>query len=915
MKILTKLKDLKGQELLLIFLMFTAFISGKAQSFCGAIHYTSPEDIQALKASDIVQDRFGNIYDLSYFEQKLAKVQHYKSPINTGYFNLMFGDFPETIQNANHPNAGEDIRPIICQVFADLSEIIVQRSQTLACGDNIANQSVNILVGTDICGNDPNCDNASSPVAGTASPLFSFLDNFSFQDPCFPIAESLVWKKINAQEAFFPLGADGVLQINVDNISFNYQLDVDSPVASDKLDLYSIVLHEALHILGFASRIDENGEPINAQFSTTNYFSRFDQLIHITEDFVPNQQSQNVDRLMDGDCMKNCFALNQQVPSMSDLAASACGTAALDIVVGSSAIAPIYGTDNGTIGISNGMSHLREGCNGDTADFVMDPFISDGEDERTISIQELEILCQLGYQIHENSGLDCDGCYAIAQIDHTYSIGGEFEIEYLQSCCYEPLLAKSGESFVFNTDFLLCNDLSLETAQITDVYTLGLNWNNATLENIGTNNYEFYGTIPGNYRVYYTIKACDCYMSSSYFDIVLSDDLEDCDRTKCDNLVCIGDFESLEKTNDFYFQACKEDLFYMEGANQNTPDICESANNKYLDLVNIIGPEATLIELEYPILPGCTMEISVDLATRGDNDPGLLNMYGSYSKPCHPSEAFIKQDCNTDENILVENICDNDSYLPFCLLNDEEITNTFSGGLTLCPNSAVDFENYTWTVLNEFEEELHYIVLYNKTQPSVIWLDNLDIRSSCPPEVNIEVDDAEIEVGETVFMDVEVCLSDESYQGFNGADVEVMAIVPSGVEFANGGDFSNGTATILGMDENDCELIQLALQSNLVGVFEIEITVQIDDLCKEQTLQSELTVKEKTSVKELAWDEIPLDSDIYLVNVLGQAQKVEYLKQKEWYIQRYASELAPGIYFLQYRKNGTPLMNYKIMIQ
>lgn len=885
-----------------------------AQYFCGEIKHNSEANLSNDDLIGSAQDRFGNIYTQKYIQSLKPKQSTYKSPINTGYFDLSFNDFPETIEAIGHPNFGQDIRPVICQVFADITEIIQQRTQFLSCGDPVTTQTVNILIRTNVCGDDPNCDNATSQVAGTASPLFSFTDNFNLEDTCFPVTESLVWKKMNSEELLFPFGFDGLLNINVENIDFDYQLDTENPVSSEKLDLYSIVLHEVLHIMGFASRINDIGEPINAQLSTTNYFSRYDQFLHITDAFIPNGQSQNTERLMQGDCEANCFVLNENIQDFEDLTANHCGTAEYDIVFAETGIAPVYGTNNGELDIANGLSHLREDCNGSNADYVMDPFISKGDDERTISDEELNILCKLGYNINQENGIACDGCYAHAHLDHTSTIGGDLSVNYYQSCCYSPLLAKIEESFIFDTDFLLCNDFYQGEAEITEVYVLGVNWATASLEDLGDGMYEFIGVTPGPYRVYYTIKDCNCYLSTAYFEIVLSRDLEDCDNEKCDNLVCIGDFESIKKTNDFYYEACKEDLFFMEGANQNTPDICESANNKYLDLVNIIGAEATLIELDYPILPGCTMEITVDLATRGDNELGLLNMYGSFAKPCHPSEVFIKQQCNETQNILVDNICDNYSYQPYCILDDETISNTFSGGLTLCPDTAVDFENYSWSVKNDFGEDINYIVLYNKTQPSVIWLDNLDIRSECPPEVSYEVQDSEVEEGEIALMEIEVCFSDEAYPGFDNTDVQILVNLPPNVNFALGGDFVNGIAVISGLEQDECVTLQLAVQSDVQGSYNIEYIVQVQDLCKEIGLEAELLVKEKTAIIDFSWDEIPEHSTVYLVNILGQAQKLETLSSIRAYQEKYARNHVLGVYFLQVLNDGALIHSQKIIM-
>ena len=902
----------KNYLLLFIFLLLVPFISS-AQHFCGSISKAPSSDLTPSELKLSSQDRFGNIYTQSELALLKNRASPLKTPTNTGYFEVNFSSsFPETIDVSGHPNFGEDIRPVICQVFADLSEIILQREHVLSCGDVVPQQSVNILVRTDVCGSNPDCDAATTQIAGSASPLYSFSDQFKLNDPCFPVTESLIWKKINTEEVVFPLGFDGILNINVENTNFDYHLDYDNPVDTDKLDLYSVVLHEVLHIMGFASRIDLTGEPINSQFSTTNYYSRFDQFLHLTNAFIPDGGSQNIERLLDGDCGKNCFTLNSSVSDFDELVNTSCNSGDKDIVFGESGIAAIYGGNGNELDLVNGLSHLREDCEGTDANYVMDPFIQNGDDSRTISIEELNILCKLGYLINSAEELDCQDCFAYASTDQA-SGSAEQTIDYYQSCCYTPLLAKQYGTLIFDVDELLCNDLHSGGAEVTEVYWDTQFWGGATLENIADNVYQFTATTGTIHRVYYTIRDCNCYVSTAFFDIIVSDELPECTNTKCSNLICIGDFENISKTNDFYFEACKEDLFFMDNANQNTPDICEVGNNQFLSLVNIIGAEATLIPLDHPIQPGCTMEITMDIVSRAESPPGKLNIYGSYEKPCTPNEVFIKRECNSSSTIVVDNICTNKNYTPYCLLTNEIITNTGSGGLAICPSDALPFENRSWSIKNDFEEEIRYIVIYNDEQPSVMWLDNLDIRSVCPPEIIETVEDVEFEEGQSVLVDIEICFSDEAYEGFEPEFVEIYTQLPSGLSYAPGGDFTNGYISLSDLDVSECRSLQMAIQSTTPGEYLIELDATVIDLCLLHEFDINVTVKELVGTGEIELESLPENAELFLVNVLGERIPIPRALSTEELIAEQKSNQLPGIYFIV-AVEGNNNLGYKKVI-
>ena len=99
-----------------------------------------------------------------------------------------------------------------------------------------------------------------------------------------------------------------------------------------------------------------------------------------------------------------------------------------DVVIGSTGIAPIAG-GNGVAPLDQDelrqmTSHLNNDCNGQSGiSYVMESEINISNDYsplRVISQPELEILCELGYQISTNN-YSCNGCFSMAHYDRFFS--------------------------------------------------------------------------------------------------------------------------------------------------------------------------------------------------------------------------------------------------------------------------------------------------------------------------------------------------------------------------------------------------------------------------------------------------------------------------------------------------------------
>jgi hypothetical protein len=189
-------------------------------------------------SSDIYFDRFGNLYSRDEITTAYHTNAYQANCTNTGYFNLILeGNFTPQEEMT------------VCAVFNYLSTLITPQA---------ANPFINIHIAKGFTG---------SFVLGTGSPLWSTQE-------C-GISNSLVQEGLYGNAS--GVGTDhGFIRIN-SGIAW-HTLDMDNTclpdvVCPNRYDLYSVVLHEAFHVLGFASNITVNGMGQGVPW-TGNIYSR-----------------------------------------------------------------------------------------------------------------------------------------------------------------------------------------------------------------------------------------------------------------------------------------------------------------------------------------------------------------------------------------------------------------------------------------------------------------------------------------------------------------------------------------------------------------------------------------------------------------------------------------------------------------
>lgn len=216
-------------------------------------------------------DRFGNRYPI--------EALRVSPPIGNAPSDSCVAGFFVFYYTANSGFAGNsafavNARATVCQVGTALSGFI-----NPGFNPNLNNTRVRILV-------DDLANFSTSPnVLGVASGYYAFPLNPN--NPNGGIADNQVYKTITTQQDAYngiamPLMTNGgsgfyhgFMAYNFSNPAFVWNVLPGLQLAtSSQLDLYTVVLHELTHTLGFASLIASNG---NSAFgSLNNYYARYD---------------------------------------------------------------------------------------------------------------------------------------------------------------------------------------------------------------------------------------------------------------------------------------------------------------------------------------------------------------------------------------------------------------------------------------------------------------------------------------------------------------------------------------------------------------------------------------------------------------------------------------------------------------
>ncbi len=761
-------------SLFLVCFLACGLLHGQPIEFCGTI---GPFQAPTNNPDSIEYDRFGNTYLRSEYAGNPPGAYRTLDCI-AGYFELQV--------DAIIPM---DIEAVICQVFTNVSSLIIRRQPIDNCGDPVQIQPVIIDVQQQM---DPINPATGLPeedgILGAAASRYRFVKQRNCPNGSFAVQQSNIMRKLHGE----PLnsGLDGLLLVDIDPPD-PYYLGADPMgLSDDEFDLYSVIFHEVMHLLGFASIIDANGQP-NTNFAFN--YSPWDRLLHTTTEYDPNGGSQNVNPLLTSDCVHNCYELNQTtfptIQDFQDAVVSNCTDPNVDIMVGDMGLAPI---DGGSTSFPNNLSHLNEDC-GDP-DFVMQSSIDVGDERRSLTAAEVDILCALGYQT-----ATCDGCFMAISHNNLFN----FTAQTYGSCCDLHFSTCVNQSLLIPLDALLCNDFTNGMAlEITDVYPTSLNIP-YTVSIVG-DNIEFISSEQGfYYNIPYTVRGCDCELITREFGVYVGPCTINCDVSDpCQEIVCINGFEDYTLPGigglDVIFPG---DPFWINGPN-NSSDIryCDISDNTYVHIGEFFpdGTEGVALELENPIEPNCTLSLALDVASVSANTIGALVVKGSDQYPCGIVGSQIGAGCNNSD-------CGGTTQNYTCITTFEAIDN-FS------PNCPIpwDTRSITWT--NDQSYPIATLIFYPEPGTGGIYLDNITATLSCTPDIVVShnITPSTVCSGQELMVTHTICAP--VIRNANSTNVDYSIILPNNTTLVDGSLTGNAI-----LQEGDCEdiLITILIDSSV----------------------------------------------------------------------------------------------------
>lgn len=792
----------------LFFSLFMLTISAPVQTlaqeinFCGNYIRPNPPSLDENR-EQVYVDRFGNYYLLS--ELLLENAGATSVTCNSGIFNLSF--------SSGFTSEEEET---ICEVFGYLESVL---------GVSTTNYPITIFVQ-----NVP----LPGPTAGTGSPNW---------DASCGIANSTILEKLLGGGQDIPFGfLDGIIRIDADiTDDVWHTLSEDGGTGPDldegELDLYSVVLHEALHILGFASRIGADGMPrdiYNANgdlLFEMDAYSRWDKHIYSTlnNQYIVESDPNGIDCCnhqlfnsddffnmpdpIDGDCLNgivfNGSSVSPNVNNLADL----------------SQVDPLELDGE----VANKLSHIYEDCNNPlNEDYVMHPSISLGPDgvNRVISSTELEIFCDLEYNVNNS----CENeCVVIAQNDYI--------IRYAPSA-----------NVIFIADILendiLPSDFDLEFDFLIDLECGNLPPGSYTYNGGGATTISPSSPPPsGLYFFCYTLFSCDGEVCNEGI-VYLNHGLGQCDN-EC-NLFCAGNFEDFNpRVGGTYYKQLDLDPLVFNGSptSNNTPDIhFGEPENQFVHFARPYGViadfESLYFPLSNPLAPGCSAEVS--FRATSDLENSTIQFYASNDAPCpNPnlptcdplgfescSDYFLhcmtippNSDIDQPEGIEI-------GYTTFPLPPQTSLIFGSPNNIVPYPfdinigsityfTEEHDWNSYSFNWTNQTNEPINFItIIGSSTSPPAegsihYYIDDIEIISSCENQVSVIPSFPDpVCIGNTNTIEYLVC---HTGSGTASADV-ILSIdnLPTGIVFGTGGDFVDGEFLIESLVPNgSCETVTL----------------------------------------------------------------------------------------------------------
>lgn len=745
-----------------------------------------------------VTDRFGNVVPI-----ESLRIPDSNSPVypanecTAGIFKLFFTDQSST--GFNHPTLGAIRRDLACRVFTDLSELLLPANNPYTNSPNTSD-----LVYVDMSrylGGDPF-------VAGLASSIYaeqygSILLNPSANNG---ILDGEVWKTINggydsysAFSNYYPQGRyyHGFVNINFDQ-AFTWNYDYSIPTPGGEVDLYSVMLHEALHMLGFVSFISSNGSSVQP---FTNFYSRYD--LHL------NVNSGGLNPVLN--VLNSCNEVSYSNQSLT----SQCDTR----FVGQNN-EPVFAP--ATFIQYQSLSHFDEGCTPFTP-YVMSNGGVPGTTRRHPTQNDVTALCDIGYHVSNlfgEPGTGYDNYFdsytscgnRLAGVDDAF-IWGTYNLFIYTDCSTStPLLI---ENILLNDE-----DESSGNGIPVSFDCLTIIKGNGTITNQTSTDFEY--QTPTGFNGWSVLRYIPIAQNGSRgnftYIYILSVPCTDC-TSNC-NFVENGNFEQINNSSclplsNFVITASNSpDLF---GYNSTTNDWVvyppDGANNQWIDFctnnqvsvpqswnglpntrfVGLAGStdnvEGLTFKLCSPLSPGSSGTISFQAMMMNLNCNSSVNIYLSEFAPCLPSLSStdfsgINQCTGSSpafEYTLIQSVLPNNSYPDWQL---------YSLPYTYNPSNGTSHAHYIT------------ISLTPQIYPSVPYLFIDDVSLNCTPSINGVVTDPTAVCNGSIDITVTGCSQPYTFLWSTGAMTEDIF------------NLCDGTYTVTITDNFGCETNESFIVTN-----------------------------------------------------------------------------------------------------
>jgi hypothetical protein len=394
------------QSIVLFFLMCTTTLVAQTANF----------QYSAKGLLENVYDHTGSRYqlqDITIKSNNGTQRNRFIACNETSYFRLHF-ESGSGFENQSNP-IENNRRDVLCRVLADVSSFI--NSPLNATGNKIDIWVKNYK---------------KSPIEKNGKKaIFSSFYNIPTHENKGGIVDGEIWKTIhtgvdsyanvgnvlspnscntNVQGLFY----HGILAVNF--LDYKYNANIAAMPNNSEFDLYSVLLTEVAHALGFQSLINQDGNSVIG--NGLNYFTRYDTFLKDKKTNLPliinkNNCTKFYDNFFNTSLPLSVLRPNCSLPNNTTLEFSNstnCESAVL--YAGNSFTIPVYTPFCFEPTLS--LSHLADECFEDRTTgqtyanntyFAMSAGLIPGTTKRKFTSEEFSFLCDLGYNLNKTFGL------------------------------------------------------------------------------------------------------------------------------------------------------------------------------------------------------------------------------------------------------------------------------------------------------------------------------------------------------------------------------------------------------------------------------------------------------------------------------------------------------------------------------